>query len=213
MEVEIIPTIHDLAPEGDVVFLLDSRNESSRPPTSVIVIDDASSLDNGSQSKDLYVQDIRIRVSSAHLKLVSSVFKSLLSGNLREGSALRSYGYVEIPLPEDPPQALLILLSIIHSAWEYMPRQINVDLLLRIVVLADKYDMSKILKQFSREWVRRARPPTSWDYRNRDWLTIFKILQIPTEFRNCVAWQLEHSRGVNQPIPASCLPIGGVLGR
>lgn len=56
----------------------------------------------------------RFQVSSKHLKLASSVFKAMLSRNFREGIILQNASTGEIELHDDNPEALTILLSIIH---------------------------------------------------------------------------------------------------
>jgi hypothetical protein len=64
------------------------------------------------------------------------------NGNFKEGDALRSNGSVEIPFPEDNPDAFLILLKIIHGMTRQVPHDMDFEMMNEIAILVDKYQAS-----------------------------------------------------------------------
>lgn len=55
-------------------------------------------------------------------------------------------------LPEDDPDALRIILFIVHYKHELLPENVPFDLFFQLVVLSDKYDMVAPLKPFWASW-------------------------------------------------------------
>ncbi|KAL8907443.1 MAG: hypothetical protein Q9207_001413 [Kuettlingeria erythrocarpa] len=127
-----------LDPDGDVLLILNSS--SSIPEDAVHRFHNEEDIDkpaNGenvaaeSASKDLTVegtmsaveadeeqdpsQIFHVRVSPKHLILASPVFKRMLQISFKEGQQLSSQGHTELPLPDDNPAALLVLLNLIHG--------------------------------------------------------------------------------------------------
>jgi hypothetical protein len=98
--------------------------------------------------------DVHIRVSSKHMMLASPVFKAMLQrGTFKEGHQLGSVGHVEVPLPDDDPEALLVLASVIHGRNRSVPRQVSMELMTRISILVDKYQMVEAVEAFSCSWI------------------------------------------------------------
>ena len=109
------PDYCELDPEGDLIFILERRHEddacapSSQPP--------AKKHSTGKS------QQIRMKVSSRHLALSSTVFRTSLRSGFKEAVTLRTTGTVEIPLPDDHPAAFLILLNVVHGHTRQVPRR------------------------------------------------------------------------------------------
>jgi hypothetical protein len=121
-------------PEGDLILILiqQSEEEDTRPEgdtddtlgssdeISPILTDDFASSNTLVQyptcnPKSEPEKEIRMLVSSRHLMLASPVFKAMLQhSNFKEGQELHVNGKVEIPLPDDDPEAFKILLDIIQ---------------------------------------------------------------------------------------------------
>jgi hypothetical protein len=70
-----------------------------------------------------------VRVSSRHLVLASRTLKLLLPNS------------PEWPLLDDEPNAVLILLSVIHGRYRNVPRNVDLATLTEIAILVDKYDL------------------------------------------------------------------------
>jgi hypothetical protein len=120
-------------PEGDLILLLIQHSEEedtypdgdndtlgSSDEISPILTDDFASSNTLVQypicnPKSEPEKEIRMLVSSRHLMLVSPVFKAMLQhSNFKEGNELQTNGKVEVPLPDDDPDAFKILLDIIQ---------------------------------------------------------------------------------------------------
>ena len=128
---------------------------------------------------------ISMRVSSQHIMLASSVFKAMLSREFKEGVTLQKQGLLELPLPDDDPKALLILLNIIHGhVWD-VSRQINLQMLTKIAILVDKYEFHESIALFSEIWIEKleATLPTSFTNDAIQWLCISCVFGRTLEFK------------------------------
>jgi hypothetical protein len=55
-------------------------------------------------------------------------------------------------LPEDKAVPLKALLHIIHAQFEQVPQSLNLSELYEIVVMSNKYDMTRILRPWAKIW-------------------------------------------------------------
>ena len=94
---------------------------------------------------------LSVATSRAVLTILSPVFKAMLTGGFREAGAAIS----EIPLPDDDPEALLLLLRIAHLKFKDLPNTISFRALYRLAVICDKYDAVGVVKPF---WDRYGAP-------------------------------------------------------
>ncbi|KAH8597767.1 hypothetical protein B0O99DRAFT_684479 [Bisporella sp. PMI_857] len=107
-----------------------------------------------SAQSDSLEYTISMRVSSKHMALASEVFRAMLQPNtFKEGTELATSATAEISLPDDDPDAFLILLNIIHGQTRDIPRKVELLLLSKIAVLVDKYRLHKAVIFFSDTWV------------------------------------------------------------
>lgn len=97
-------------------------------------------------------------VSSKHMMLASPVFKAMLNGNFKEGRALKTDGHIDVTLPDDDAAAFRIILHIVHGRNRLVPRVINLDCLLKIAVLVDKYQMVEVVEAYSEGWIKTLKP-------------------------------------------------------
>lgn len=89
--------------------------------------------------------------------LSSSVFRAMLRPRnsthaMSEASTLQATGRVEIPLPEDDLDAMLIILRIIHHRYAEVSRHISRSVLAQVAILVDKYDLRKSVEFVSTTW-------------------------------------------------------------
>ena len=142
-----------------------------------------------------------------HLTTASPVFKAMLSGTFKEGRTLRDAGSLELPLPDDDPEALVILLNVIHGRSRKVPRRIDLPMLTKLAILVDCYQLHEVVDVYSELWVTcvpEARQPQE----------LFQYLCVCWVFRNSegfakitkrIIWELEgtvceqHTRDL--PIP------------
>ncbi len=89
----------------------------------------------------------------------SPVWDTMLFGPFLEGQAQQATAdNWTVALPEDDPDALLILLRATHGDLVAIPGVLSRDQLLRLVVLCDKYDTVGTLRTFWEPWVNQVDP-------------------------------------------------------
>lgn len=103
------------------------------------------------------VGEVRYLVSSKHLSLASPVFKAMLSSGFSEGDMLKSYGKVEIPLPEDCHEAFGVIMNAIHGRPHLIPgpKDVTPKLVANIAILLDKYQFEPIFGHFRTPWFEK----------------------------------------------------------
>jgi hypothetical protein len=146
--------------------------------------DDASSVNTEIPFEP---REIFMLVSSKHMMFVSAVFKAMLQhGNFSEGAALRFNGKAEVPLPEDDPDALKILVDVIHSRHKHVPKKVDLDLLTHVAILVDKYRLHEAVGLYSDIWIKGLLPTVPKSIQGGDavlqWLCIAWVFELEEEF-------------------------------
>ncbi|TGO06991.1 hypothetical protein BTUL_0362g00030 [Botrytis tulipae] len=104
------------------------------------------------------LKEIHMLVSSKHMVLVSPVFKAMLQwSNFKEGYAMKAHGKVEVPLPDDDPDAMRILVDIVHCHHKDVPRKVKLSLLTHLAILVDKYRLHEAVQIYSDMWISQAK--------------------------------------------------------
>ncbi|KAF9873761.1 hypothetical protein CkaCkLH20_08871 [Colletotrichum karsti] len=80
----------------------------------------------------------------------SSVFRAMLFSGFAESEPTGSTWIVD--LPEDQPSPLFIILSIAHGYFENVPKSLSQNHLYQVLVVTEKYDMTKILRPYAATW-------------------------------------------------------------
>lgn len=88
----------------------------------------------------------RINVSRMSMCLASPVWRAMLTGRFAEATK------DEILLVDDDPEALLTVLRVAHLRFYEVPKFINLQQLLQIAMLCDKYDTVAICRPFIAGW-------------------------------------------------------------
>jgi hypothetical protein len=92
-------------------------------------------------------------VCSRTLSRATSVFKAMLYGPFKEAkrtTTAKSEWVVE--LPEDKATPLKLLFHIIHAKFEQVPQTLTLFELYEIAVMSNKYDMTRILRPWAKNW-------------------------------------------------------------
>ncbi|KAL1969127.1 hypothetical protein VTN77DRAFT_381 [Rasamsonia byssochlamydoides] len=150
-----------------------------------------------------------MRVSSSHLTLSCLHFKKMLQGNWREKHTLLSDGRVSIPV-EDWPDAMLILMNIIHGHTRKVPRTVSLEMLAKVAVLVDYYQCFEVVEVFSEMWINQLKGDLPKTY-SRDvilWICISRVFLQPELFQESTTIALRQSQG---PIQTLGLPISGKI--
>ncbi|KAF8538605.1 hypothetical protein BDD12DRAFT_805977 [Trichophaea hybrida] len=122
-------------------------------------------------SSDSEQKPITVQVSSKCLSLASPVFAAMLRPTFLEGNKLHDTGSVTIDL-EDDLKAMLIILQALHLRGREVPKETpDIDTLLNIAMIVDKYDLSAALLPWISLWLLQDRYK-SFVQKNTEWLAI-----------------------------------------
>ncbi|KAJ8071765.1 hypothetical protein OCU04_002081 [Sclerotinia nivalis] len=102
-----------------------------------------------------------IVVSSKEMMEASPVFNAMLDGRFQEGETLKRTGRVEVPLDDDNPAAMNMLLNLIHSDclkdYSSIPLTIDLPTFTELTIVFDKYQirLNGAFQFIAREWRSR----------------------------------------------------------
>lgn len=128
---------------------------------------------------------VDMTVSSKHLILASPVFKAMFRpDSFREGELLKSRDLAEVDLPDDDPEAFEILMNILHGWSSKVPEQVTLELLTKLSVLADKYQVLEPLAVYLRQWWPELKKqlPREYDSTVPSWLSVCWVFKFREEF-------------------------------
>lgn len=102
----------------------------------------------------------RLNINSHVLCLASPVFRAMLGvdSRFREREALLSRGGknlppLEISLEDDDPNALAVVLRVLHLQTSWAPKSLQPERLYQIAILCDKYDLQDSLNYWLVQWI------------------------------------------------------------
>jgi len=98
---------------------------------------------------------VKIRVHSLFLTKASKPFKAMLGPDWKEGhDIVSSKGPAEISLPDDDAPSLKAICAILHHQSDTVSQSLSAVKVLRIAVVADKYDWTKAMTLISSGWLK-----------------------------------------------------------
>jgi hypothetical protein len=100
------------------------------------------------------VDRVRIPVSSSLLCIASKPFLKMLGPNFKEGQSNDAPLLKEIPLPEDKPSAITILVNIIHYRVDGTDPVPTAADLCDLAIVSDKYDCTRATGLAARAWLQ-----------------------------------------------------------
>jgi len=134
------------------------------------------------------------------MMLASPVFKAMLQpGRFREGIQRNAADQMEVDLPDDDQSIMVIVLNIIHGRNRLVPKQVDLEMMTRLAILVDKYQMVEAVESFSSPWIdgllTREILPNGYaeiggiSYRKRiqRWLAVSWVFRRPNEFSKITA--------------------------
>lgn len=101
---------------------------------------------------ELDTQTTDFVVCSATLRRSSPFWKKMLFSSWAESKP--ADGPWVVVLPEDNPAAFKTILTIMHGAFELVPENMAAGTLSNLLVLVDKYDLTKFLRPWSKVWMK-----------------------------------------------------------
>lgn len=155
--------------------------------------------------------EIRFLVSSRHLALASGYFKSCLSQEgWKEGQPSEADGMYHLNAADWDPDAMEILLNILHLRNRKVPRKMNLEMLAKMAVLIDYYRCAEAVELYTSMWVEKAKisSPIPCVYtRNLVlWMWIAWTFKLPDQFKTTTKVVIEQSKmptvhAMDIPIP------------
>jgi len=149
---------------------------------------------------------VKIRVSSRHLILASRYFSNMFESEWKEGKTLRAAKFIKMEVEDVDPDALVIVMNIIHGKTRSVPKTVDLEMLAKIAVIVDLYECAEAAEVFTDMWLPRLSSALPSEY-SRDTvlrLCVSWVFRRSDEFRFATSAALKHSRG---PIQDMGLPI------
>ncbi|KAH7248242.1 hypothetical protein B0J15DRAFT_400997 [Fusarium solani] len=144
--------------------------------------------------------------SSAHLTQASPVFRKMLNGLFTEAVA-DSQGLYRITTTGWDPEALVIVLDIMHGHSRSVPRQLTLEMIAKVAMIVDYYDCLEIVEVFAGIWVDALAESQSGTYGKDSilWLLVSWVFQRQDIFEKMTGLALRHSERLittgDVPIP------------
>ncbi|KAK7450359.1 hypothetical protein CaCOL14_003191 [Colletotrichum acutatum] len=99
-------------------------------------------------------------VCSRALGRSSPVLKAMLFGRFLESRPLEGAGEWSVELPEDSPEAMEIVLNIVHGHFNLVPEKLPLMRLYNVLTITEKYDMTVIVRPWARSWMQGVKHQT-----------------------------------------------------
>ncbi|KAL4900450.1 hypothetical protein BDW74DRAFT_182783 [Aspergillus multicolor] len=199
-------------PASDITFLSSTIDDKVMKPSDS-VRETETQGDNTSSSEN--PNEVRFKVSAAHLTLASSVFRHALTGDWVEGSELRTRGTAEIEATGWDTEAFLILLRIVHCKPYDLPKEVSLETLAKLALIADYYDCVKLVQWYADAWISkvasRGSSTNTHEEELRDkiirlWIAwVFDVAKDFTSHSSCIM----HS--AKEPITSLGLPLPAAI--
>ncbi|KAF4447872.1 hypothetical protein F53441_8622 [Fusarium austroafricanum] len=210
----VLPLDDDDATSSDIIF--DNSSLSGR--YSIFdKFDSQRDTEDPKRFVDGCPDEVRIKVSSRHLILASPVFRKMLEGPWSENASSSPPSEArQIFTTGWDAKALAIVLDVIHSRCQEVPKEINVPLLTRIATIVDYYQCHESLQFVSDVWLNL--PDSVVRDPEPNWVDDLMILYSGWVFchegisSNKMKVVLRHSPGRSQ-FDLKDLPLAGLLGR
>ncbi|KAM5439740.1 hypothetical protein MferCBS31731_004150 [Microsporum ferrugineum] len=207
--------VHRLDPDGEVSLLMtryvqysdESECGEPRAPCETANVGPCEEDAAGRVTTNLPTE-ITVCVSSRHLILASAVFRAMLQHGFGESRVLRAAGSVKISLPDDDPDAFLIILNIIHGHLRQVPLEVDLQTFTQLAILVDKYELHERIEVFAGFWFDNLKPAIPECYTDEVpfWTCICWVFNKPEEFKRVTRLVLRQGRGTllfgELPVPS-----------
>ncbi|KAJ4263576.1 hypothetical protein NW762_006396 [Fusarium torreyae] len=217
----VVPDLDLHGPKGPSSHLLEVRkgDPDSKKFDSTWLFDDYQTLGDlnkvptGKQGdqETTKTTEFRMRVSSRHLTFASPVFKAMLHGPWIEGNSSTSF-VREISATEWNPQALAVVLNVLHGRFRQVPRIISIKFFVDITIIAEYYQCEEAMQFCAETWYADAyKPLETFCKKSIMWLYIAWVFPWPDLLLTMTKVALKHSQGLDT-VKTKDLPVAQVLG-
>ncbi len=149
---------------------------------------------------------VTFRLSSHHLTQASPVFKAALTGAWKEGSTAAG-GCYEINVEDWDAEAMRVVLSLIHCRTKGIPRIVTLEMLTKVAVLVDYYQLHEAVHFYASLWIDTLRHslPTAYGRDLILWICVSWVFKDASIFKAVTKLAVEQSPGkvatLQLPIP------------
>ena len=203
---------YTLDPSGDAVLILENPNapfavwhgasgDKRRPSRAGLVpIEEQPAAIH---------EPVTFLVSSRHLILASPVLKAALAGGWKESAPRETDNLREVRTEGWDVQAMVIFMSIIHHKWSQVPRDVDLELLAKIAVVADYYQTYEMVQLIGALWVESLRTslPDVYGRKLVLWICISSMFRHHEAFRHATKIAVRDCPGdfetLELPIPSA----------
>jgi hypothetical protein len=175
---------------------------SHEEPPASLVSEGEATPPPGSDDEDEADVQLRLLVSSQHLKLASPVFRELLKESAPK-KTLHVKGW--------NPEALLIVMDVIHGHHHEVPRSVSLKTLVDIAFIVVHYQLQEIVEVFGQIWLPNLEEafPTSHGKESIVFLFLAWVFSAKGLFKKMSELAVLNSEGpldtMGLPIPESVL--------
>lgn len=182
-----------IAPDGDIILYTPGEKPSSSGPPQL-------------------VQTVSFLVSSAHLKLSSKYFNTLLSDRWSGARDPTAGGLITIAVDDCKPHTLLLILNIIHGHTRKIPRQVSLDQLTEFTAAVDFFQCVEVVELVAQMWIETLKPqvPAQWSAMIPTWIMISSVFNNREILSRVSKIAMEEGTG---PLQTNGLPISGFIKR
>ncbi|KAL8652554.1 MAG: hypothetical protein Q9226_004220 [Calogaya cf. arnoldii] len=130
----------------------------------------------------------------------------MIEGGLTYNQQPRFQNLTEIPLHQDDPEALLILLHTAHSQFRKVPRKVDLKTLTQIAILVDKYELLELTELLVDNWLLGVNDtiPSELNDDLQPWICIAAVFERESILQRVSEVSTRESKGT---FDASNLPI------
>ncbi|KAL7804830.1 hypothetical protein V8C44DRAFT_352623 [Trichoderma aethiopicum] len=145
------PKLYEIAPKGDTLLNLYNANAPFAVPAPSSTGSPRELQTSGSVAGGK--PEVQLRLSSRHLTLASGYFEKLMASDWKEATPGGEYSYV-INAEDWDEKALCFLMKIIHGRTAQLPREMELESLAKMTILADYYQCQEMVDFFMRTWLQ-----------------------------------------------------------
>ncbi|GKZ32609.1 hypothetical protein AbraIFM66950_002127 [Aspergillus brasiliensis] len=146
------------------------------------------------------------QASAKHLMAASTYFRALLTCGMEESIQFEREGTVRISAEYWDEEALLYVLMIIHCQHHVLPEKVDLEMLAKVCVVADYYDVGDAVRFAARPWIAKLDPQVPED-RYREallWLWVGVFFRMPGVFKAASLTLIKEGK---EDMPPLGLPI------
>lgn len=195
--------------------LAESETPDSPPLTSTEGITCQDKYAHGGESAETEEPDpepeIHFRVSSGQLELTSEYFRGMLDGDFTETQVDPADGLRHIGASGWDPDALLIVLNVLHARGKHIRRALELPMLARVAQVVDYYFLHDTISYASEIWLEKLKAapmPTRYCMESVLWIWVSWVFKESRVFEKMMLIAVKQSRG---PIQTLDLPISGTI--